>query len=93
VSCAMGRPKASRWGVKAAVLRRVTSDLWPEAERQIVNDQRLVAQARSLGLGQISAPFLPHFCLTPGGDKMAKFSFRSPKVTKSHQKSRFVIRA
>ena len=29
-----------------------------------MEDRRLVAQTRSLGLDRISAPFLPHFCLT-----------------------------
>ena len=30
-----------------------------------MNDRRLVAETRSLGLVCISASFLPHFCLNP----------------------------
>ena len=51
------------------------------AERQMVKDQRLVARSRSLGLGMVSAPFLPHLPRQPAA---CKIQFQ---VTKSHEKS------
>ena len=55
-------PEPGRGSRASPVCSSATTCRFPGDPRRTRN-QRLAAQARSLGVGLISAPFLPHFCL------------------------------